>query len=153
MAFALMTDAISAVAAIFALDSFQTLTSDQLFERIHTGHNHADLTFPAVTIGPLSLEPRRDDAGFSGSDLIENYEVILEIRLHNGYTVQPMDYDLVAELTDDIIEQLKTHINATATYRLMDCAVLGYTDTFSESDTVGATVRVTLHTVASYSQE
>lgn len=153
MAYTLMTDAIAALLAVFELNSFRALTGDQLFESIHDTHNVAYLRFPALTIGPYSLTPRREDAGFSGSDLIENFEIILSVRVHSGYSIQPLNFDLMVELTDDVIEQLKTHISAASGYRLMECEVLSYNDNFAESDTVGATVQVTLHSVAAYSQE
>lgn len=120
---------------------------------ISLGHNQADLTLSAVSVGVESHGPVVGDGAFDATDVYVNHEIVLSIRAHTAWLIAPSNQDETVTLLDNIVQKLKANINLGGGYRIMGFSSSQYREEFQDSGTRGGQVNIVLHKVAQYTQE
>lgn len=117
---------------------------------VYNGHNIANMTLDAITVGVESHVPA--DLGL-GDDILINHEIILSIRVHTAYANQDHEQQATIELLDAIVTKLKQNISLPNQYRVMGFTAFNYRADFEESASRGGQVDIVLHIVKTYTQE
>lgn len=139
-----MTDILAAVYAL--------IDTDATFVNVYSRHGVANITLPAVTVGPVSMEPRQDEELISGGETLTPWDVTVGLRVHTSYAGWPVDQAGTVTLVDQLRDKMRENIDAVTGCHVLDVKI-EYEKTFEESQTVGAQVNVTLLTHAHYTQE
>jgi len=119
------------------------------------GHNQADLTLDAVTIGVESNDPSgiAGDAAVFTTDYCVNHKVVLSIRVHTAFANQPHNQAQTVAVLDAVITKLKRNLRLATDYLIAGFSAAYYRESFPESGTQGGQVNVELHVLAEYRQE
>ncbi len=140
-----MEDAVTGVYTFINADS-------GTFPNVYARHDTADMTLPAVTVGPEVEQAFPPDTAQFEDDTTVNHEVVISVRVHTSYIEGPLATATAMTYGDNLIEKLRANVNATATYRIMNVESI-YNQTFTESATEGMSLLVTLHIHVHHVQE
>ena len=140
-----MEDAVTGLYTLLNADS-------GTFPNVYAQHNTADMTLPAVTVGPEIEQAFSEDTAQYEDDTLVNHMVVVSVRVHTSYIEGPLDYVTALTYGDNLIEKLRANVNATATYRIMNVES-AYNQSFTESATEGMSVLVTMHIHVHHAQE
>lgn len=127
-------------------------TTSPAFSNVYNKHNIVDMTLPAVTVGLQSIRAREEDGALESTELIDNEQIIITVRVHTNYIIDYYDESTAITYIGNMIEALKENRDLGNGYRLIEVTGEYFDEEFSDTGTRGAEVVAVIHKVVSYSQ-
>jgi hypothetical protein len=123
---------------------------DPTFSYLYDRHHVAKLLLNAVTIDLESVD--ETDQQWTSST-VTRYLLTFSIRVHTAYSDGYNDGQKQARLLGSIVNKLKANYDLGDSYHLVGIGDMSVNESFSETDTLGGQVSVTISVNIQHTQE
>lgn len=119
---------------------------------VYSTHETADLDIPSLSVEVESAAPIESDKALVDSEVIDNWNVILSIRVHTGYRLGVVNTALSNAIVDELVTLLRTDLTIAAGFYVFNVVASAMNVSHESSGTTGAEVLVNIHVLAGYIQ-